>query len=212
MHDSQPGCTLSYSVLVLNRYYAAVRITTVRRAFVLLYREMAEVIHLEDGQYANYDFQSWCEVSELLAGQKNGHDDWVRAVSFEIRVPRVVRLLRFDRLMLPAPRFNRRNLLARDGHRCQYCGSHYPSSQLSLDHVIPRSRGGETNWDNVVCSCLSCNTRKGGRTPNEARMHLIRSPARPKHCPQLTMKLGNPRYESWKTFVNGAAASLEFAH
>jgi 5-methylcytosine-specific restriction endonuclease McrA len=212
MRDSQPGCTLNYSVLVLNRYYTAVRITTVRRAFVMLYRELAEVIHLEDGQYANYDFSSWCEISELWAEHKNGHDDWVRAVSFEIRAPRVIRLLRFDRPLLPAPRFNRRNLLARDGHRCQYCGSHYPSSQLSLDHVLPRSRGGETTWDNVVCSCLTCNTRKGGRTPHEARMHLIRSPGRPKHCPQLTMKLGNPRYESWKTFVNGAAASLEFAH
>lgn len=192
---------LSNSVLVLNRFYMAVHVVCVRRAFILLYRASAEVIHIEDGQYANYDFESWCEMSELRSGQKTLDQDWVRAVNFEIQVPRIIRLTRFEHVPHQSLRFNRRNLFARDGNRCQYCGKSLPTSQLSLDHVIPRSRGGETSWDNVVCACVACNTKKGGRTPKEARMNLISQPRRPRHNPQLAMKLGNPKYASWKSFL-----------
>jgi 5-methylcytosine-specific restriction endonuclease McrA len=191
-------------VLVLNRLYLAVHVVGVRRAFGLLCRDVAEVIHLEDGSFANYDFQSWREISELRADFKEPHDDWIRAVNFEIQVPRVIRLLSFDRLPRRSLRLNRHTVLARDGHCCQYCGRRYPTGQLSLDHVIPKSRGGMTTWDNVVCACLSCNVKKGGRTPQEARMNLKRKPSRPKRSPLLTIKLENPKYESWKTWVDGA--------
>ena len=103
-----------------------------------------------------------------------------------------------------APGFNRRNLFARDSNRCQYCGRKFPPAELSLDHVMPRSRGGATNWENVVCSCVKCNVKKGGRTPEEARMHLIKPPAKPKRSPLLTVKLGNPKYRSWKSFLDDA--------
>jgi 5-methylcytosine-specific restriction endonuclease McrA len=195
---------LSASVLVLNRLYMAVHVVGVRRAFGLLCRDLAEVIHLEDGSFANYDFQSWRDVSELRAEFKQPNEDWIRAVTFEIQVPRVIRLLFFDRLPRRSLRLNRHTVLARDEHRCQYCGRRYPTGQLSLDHVIPRSRGGATTWDNVVCACLSCNVKKGGRTPQEARMSLKRKPLRPKRSPILTIKLENPKYESWKTWVDGA--------
>jgi 5-methylcytosine-specific restriction endonuclease McrA len=210
MIDTRRDRTLTNSVLVLNRHYLAVHVIAVRRAFCLLYRDLAEVIHHEDGQYANYDFASWCEVSELLAAERNDDDDdWIRAVNFEVRIPRVIRLLRYDRVPRQTLRFNRRNLFARDGHRCQYCGRSFPSHQLSFDHVLPRSRGGETNWENVVCSCVNCNSKKGGRTPQEARMRLLRPPARPRHNPLLAMKLGNPKYESWKTFLSGLECTLD---
>jgi 5-methylcytosine-specific restriction endonuclease McrA len=201
--------TLSSSVLVLNRFYMAVHVVNVRRAFGLLYRELAEVIHLEDGQYANYNFDTWREISEYQYLDCQDEEDWVRAVNFRIQIPRVIRLLQYDRVPRQSLRFNRRNLFARDGHRCQYCGENFPSSQLSLDHVLPRSRGGETSWENVVCSCLSCNTKKGGRTPQEARMKLICQPARPKHNPMLASKLCNPKYESWKTFLAGASFAVD---
>ena len=81
--------TLNSSVLVLNRLYMAVHVVNVRRAFGLLLRELAEVIHIEDGQYANYDFESWREISELQAEFKEPHEDWMRSVNFEIHVPRV---------------------------------------------------------------------------------------------------------------------------
>ncbi len=197
------GGALSSSVLVLNRLYMAVHIVNVRRAFCLLFREMAEIIHLEDGHFANYTFQSWQEISELRAETKQSHEDWVRAVGVEIQVPRVIRLLEFDRLPKQHLHLNRRNVLARDEHICQYCGRHYPTHQLSLDHVVPRSRGGETTWENIVCACLECNIRKGGRTPHEARMKLVRHPARPKRNPLLVLKLNNPKYESWRTWLDG---------
>ena len=159
-----PGAALACSVLVLNRLYMAVHVVNVRRAFGLLCRELAEVIHLEEGAFAAYSFESWREMSELRADLKQPHDDWIRAVNFEIQVPRVIRLLRFDRLPKQKLHLNRRNVLARDGHLCQYCGRHFPAHLLSIDHVVPRSRGGETTWENVVCACLTCNVKKGGRS------------------------------------------------
>ncbi|MDZ4781048.1 MAG: HNH endonuclease [Planctomycetia bacterium] len=200
---------LSASVLVLNRMYMAVHVINVRRAFSLLCRDLAEVIHLESGQYANYDFGSWREVSELRAHFKEPHEDWIRAVNFEIQVPRVIRLLAYDRLPKQTVRFNRRNIFARDNNRCQYCGKRFPTSELSLDHVMPRSRGGDTTWENIVCSCVACNVRKGGRTPTEAHMHLVRQPYKPKRSPLLSIKLGNPKYESWKSFLDSAYWSVD---
>jgi 5-methylcytosine-specific restriction endonuclease McrA len=204
-----PGNPLGASVLVLNRFYLAVHVINVRRAFGLLLRELAEVIHYQEGVYANYSFDSWREISELKAAFKEPHEDWIRAVNFEIQVPRVVRLLEFDRLPKQAVRFNRRNIFARDGNRCQYCGKNFPTSELSLDHVVPRSRNGPTSWENVVCACVACNVRKGGRTPHEAHMKLTRPPTRPKRSPLLAVKLGNPKYESWKTFLDNAYWSVD---
>lgn len=207
MQENGSISTLNTSVLVLNRFFMAVHVVSARRAFVLLYREMAEVIHLEDNLYANYDFSSWCEISELRSTEREPSEDWIRTVSFELQVPRVIRLYRYDRVPKQSLRFNRRNLFARDEHRCQYCGRAKPSSQLSFDHVMPRSRGGPTSWENVVAACVDCNTKKGGRTPKEARMKLIRKPAKPKYSPVLASKLNNPKFESWRSFV-GAGQSV----
>ncbi len=199
---------LSSSVLVLNRLYIAVHIIGVRRAFSLLCRELAEVVHLEDGRFTNYDFQAWREISELRAELKEPGDDWIRAVNFEIQVPRVVRLLYYDRLPRRSLRLNRHTVFARDGHRCQYCGRRLPTNQLSLDHVTPRSHGGGTSWENVVCACLTCNVKKGGRTPQEAHMTLVTKPARPKQSPLLLLKLRNPKYASWKTWLEGQLCEM----
>ena len=211
MISQNRGRALNASVLALNRNFTAVRVITARHAFILLFRDVAEVIDIEEGQFNNYDFPSWCELSRLRVEQKDTHDDWIRAVNFEIQVPRIVRLTRFDRQHCTTLRLNRRNLFARDDHCCQYCGQVLPANQLSLDHVVPRSRGGETTWENVVASCVKCNTKKGGRTPQEARMKLMRAPARPSHNPLLTVKLGNPKYESWKSFLPKSSMLVDFS-
>ena len=127
---------LGASVLVLNRFYVAIHVINVRRAFSLLCRDLAEVVHLEDGQFANYDFESWREISDLKSSFKEPDEDWIRSVNFEIQVPRVIRLLFFERLPKQVVRFNRRNVFARDGNRCQYCGRSFPTSELSLDHIV----------------------------------------------------------------------------
>lgn len=203
--DESPGDPLASSVLVLNRLYLAVHVIGVRRAFGLLFRELAEVVHLEDGRFANYDFDAWREICELRSDERRPHDDWIRAVSFEIQAPRVIRLLRYDRLPRRELHLNRRSVLARDGHRCQYCSRRLPLHMLSIDHVLPRSRGGLTSWENVVCACLPCNMRKGGRTPQEARMSLARRPSKPARSPWLTAKLTNPKYAVWNTWLDGVA-------
>lgn len=202
---------LNASVLVLNRQYMAIHVVDVKRAFGLLLRQLAEVIHIEDGVYANYDFDSWREISTLRAefGEDDPHSDWVRSVNFAIQAPRVLRLLHFDKVPRQRVRLNRRNLFARDGNRCQYCGKGFPTSELSIDHVVPSCRGGQTLWENVVCACVRCNVRKGGRTPSEAHMKLIKKPVRPRRSPMLSVKLGNPKYASWKTFVDEAYWSVD---
>ncbi|MCM2371409.1 HNH endonuclease [Aporhodopirellula aestuarii] len=195
------GRVLDTNVLVLNRFYMPIRVVNVRRALTLLYRECAEVIDCDDGQYVSYDFGSWCELSQLASSDKQPGEEYLQAVGFEVKVPRIARLTRFDRMPAQTVRFNRRNLFARDEYRCQYCGKVEPMTKLSLDHVVPRSHGGATTWENIVCSCLRCNSRKGGRTPQQARMKLLTNPAKPRFNPLMTHSIDDPRYESWKTFL-----------
>ncbi|MHC4220782.1 MAG: HNH endonuclease [Planctomycetota bacterium] len=200
---------LGCNVLVLNKHYMAVRIVGVRRAFSLLFRQLAEVVSLEQGNYWNYDFDNWCQLSQLRQSMEPDEHDWVATVNFNIAVPRIIRLLFYDRLPRSGVKFNRRNIFARDKNTCQYCGKHYSSSELSFDHVIPRSMGGEATWENIVCSCLKCNVKKGGRTPRQARMKLIKKPIKPKRNPLLYIHLGYQRYQSWKQFLDNAYWSVE---
>jgi len=196
--------SLDCSVLVLNRFYMAIRVVDVRRAMTLLYRGCAEVITIEDDQYTNYDFENWCELSELQALEKQPGEDYIKTPTRDLLVPRIVRLVLYDRIPKSTVRFNRKTLFARDGYRCQYCGQTRPMSQLSLDHVLPRSQGGRTTWENVVCSCTACNGKKGGRTPLQAGMRLLSEPVRPTASPGIAVTLKDPRYESWKTFLSSA--------
>ncbi len=200
---------LDARVLVLNRLYVAVRVISARRAFAMLCRGLAEIIHVEDGQYVNYDFQTWTEVSEFRRQYERDQHDWVRTVRYEIAVPRIIRLFGYDRLPAQRVKLNRRNLFARDRNQCQYCGHHFPTSDLTLDHVTPRTQGGGDTWENLVCACVPCNARKGGRTPDQARMSLIRKPVKPKRNPLITLKLGSEKYRSWKAFLDEAYWSVE---
>lgn len=200
---------LSASVLVLNRLYMAIRVINVRRAVSMLYRELAEVVSVEQGQYLSYDFDSWVEVSDARSRFEPELHDWIHTVRFQIAVPRIVRLLGYEKLPRVHVKFNRRNLYARDQNRCQYCGKRYATNELSLDHVVPRSQGGLTNWENVVCACLACNVRKGGQTPEQAHMRLITRPQRPVRSPVLTIKLSNSKYASWKQFLDYAYWNVE---
>jgi 5-methylcytosine-specific restriction endonuclease McrA len=201
---------LDASVLVLNKLFMAIHIISVRRAFCLLAKDLAEVVSLEEGQFTTYDFSTWREVSEFRSKNfRQEDDDWVRTVSTEIQVPRVIRLTGYDRLPKQTVKFNRRNIFARDNNQCQYCGKKFPTSELSLDHVVPRAQNGASTWENIVCACVNCNVKKGGRTPVEANMRLIRKPEKPKRSPILNLKLTNRKYQSWKSFLDNAYWSVE---
>ncbi len=167
--------TIDHSALVLNQNYEPLNVCSVRRAFVLVYRGKAEVLH----------------------GAENG----IRGVERSFYRPSVIRLRRYVRRPQPRLRLTRREVFARDHHRCQYCGR--SDSELTLDHVLPRHRGGRHEWDNVVAACQRCNHRKAARTPREAGMRLIQKPVRP--AATIATMFGHyvHRYREWHPFLLG---------
>ena len=209
MSEALPISGLTCNVLVLNRLYMAIRVVSARRAFNLLVKNLAEVISVENDSYLSYNIESWLELSQLKAQYEREQNDFVRTVRFEIAVPRIIRLMSYDRLPRQEVKLNRRNIYARDHSLCQYCGKKFPTQELSLDHVVPRSHGGKTTWDNLVCACVYCNAKKGGRTPHQARMHLMKVPVKPKRNPVINVRLGSDKYASWKHFLDHAYWSVE---
>jgi len=143
----------------------------------------------------------WCqgkvEVIEV-------HDREIRAVSISFKLPSVIRLIRFVKIKrrydyVP---FSRANIYARDKHACQYCGSVFAISDLTFDHVIPVAQAGRKDWENIVTCCVGCNRKKGGRTPREAKMHLIRSPRRPNSVPAIRITIGlRDAPENWRDYL-----------
>lgn len=162
--------------LVLNQNYEPLNVCSVRRAFVLVYRGKAEVLEQGDEPISGADAQTWT-------------------------TPSVIRLAHFVRRPHPRPRLTRREVFARDGERCQYCGQR--GGQLTLDHVVPKHRGGEHAWENLVTACRACNHRKGGRTPQEARMDLLSEPRRPSTHPSVMYAPYLARYREWRPFLQG---------
>jgi 5-methylcytosine-specific restriction endonuclease McrA len=191
-----PPSVLNTKVLVLNRSYLPVHITVVRRALTLLYQDIARAV---DEQYRTFDFAGW---SDLAASEES-----VGLVGRAIRVPRVILLQTYDRVPRRYVRFSRFNIYARDGNTCQYCGRRFARGDLNLDHVVPRSRGGTSTWENVVCSCHRCNRVKGGRTPAEAGMRLVRQPRRPQWTPFMTEVYSLRRYKEWMPFLSAVDAA-----
>ena len=209
------GSHLDSNVLLLNAHYMALRVVSVRRAFMLLFkrdaelRPVAEIVHVEDGRYVSYNFEDWAALSSFHREFEPTQHDWIRTVRFDIAVPRIIRVLTYARLPQRDVKLNRRNIFARDANTCQYCGKRFTTSELSLDHVIPRSRGGNSSWENLVCACIKCNVRKGGRTPSEAHIRLIKPAVKPRRNPVVSIKLSDNRYASWKQFLDNAYWDVE---
>jgi 5-methylcytosine-specific restriction endonuclease McrA len=164
-------------VLVLNASYEPLNVTTVKRAHVLVFKGKAEVIE------------------EL--------DRPLRSATGRFQWPHVIRLVQYVRVPRAIQRkISRRALFARDGWRCVYCGT--ANNRLTLDHVVPRSRGGDSVWENVVTSCAPCNHRKGNRLPHEVHMELRIRPTPPN--PALFIQLAAPKIpERWLQYLPGAA-------
>jgi len=191
-YDKPPRRMLNSNVLVLNRSYLPIHVTTVRRAFTLIYQGTALAVNRD---YETFDFESW-------RTRPVARTDVIGTPSGSICVPRVIVLRGYDRVPKRHVRYSRVNIFARDKFTCQYCGVSPHRSQLNLDHVIPRSLGGRTTWENVVCSCVECNRRKGGRTPTQARLRLIRHPSKPRWTPMMHHIISKIRYEEWRPFLH----------
>lgn len=188
---------LNTAVLILNRHYQPVHVTSVRRGFSLLYQGIAKAV---DEQFRIYEFAGWAELSAA------NHDS-ISTVSRPIRVPRVLVLSAFEHLPRSRVRFSRLNIYSRDQDTCQYCGRRLSRSELNLDHVLPRSQGGKTSWENVVCSCVECNLAKGGRTPEQAGMKLLKRPTRPRWTPFFRGAARRVTYREWLPFLTLTDAS-----
>jgi 5-methylcytosine-specific restriction endonuclease McrA len=183
---------LERPTLVLNRNWQPVNVATVARALVLLWNEAARVVDVAD-----YQTFSWDDGSKLRPRDGEG---FVQATSVRLRVPEVIALADYDRQPQSAVTFSRRNVFKRDHYVCQYCGEQTGTDELTIDHVVPRSRGGVSSWTNCVLACVSCNKRKADRSPHEAGMTLRRQPTRPTWKPVYADH--HVRLESWSKFVS----------
>ena len=194
------GTGLKYRVLVLNRLWQPVNIVGVERAFSLLLQDHAQVIYTGDESFRMMDSSTWLQLSEEQA--PDDREDYIQTVKLRIRVPKVLLLRSYDQLPAQEVKFTRENLFDRDDYRCQYCGNNYEAAKLNMDHVIPRDRGGRTSWENIVTSCIKCNSRKANRLPHQADMHLIRKPERPKWRPFVSSLIGQSYDSDWDHFIN----------
>jgi 5-methylcytosine-specific restriction endonuclease McrA len=197
---------LDSSVLVLNRLWQAVNVCSARRAFSLIYSGQAQVVDAQSGDYQTFDFEEWRDLSTDEPGP-----DLVHTLNFSIRVPKIIVLLVFDRLPRKDVKLTRQNIFMRDQFHCQYCSKKFDRNDLNIDHVVPRSRGGKTTWENIVCSCIRCNTKKGNRTPEQARMPLKRVPKAPRPRAFLNITMSKVPHDSWKTFVDVAYWNVELS-
>lgn len=210
---------MSSDTLVLNMAYHAVHIADWQKAISLLYQGHAEAV---DENLQAYNFADWVELSSMMKENAKG---FVNSSTMKVAIPEVIRLTRYDRLPKQDVKFTRQNIYEHYGFKCCYCGGKFKTSELNLDHVMPKSRGGKTTWDNIVLSCITCNTVKDDRTPDEAtypidpnklpthlkhkaghKMTLLVKPSRPKWKGVRTvmMKAPMPIPVSWQRLIDKA--------
>jgi 5-methylcytosine-specific restriction endonuclease McrA len=162
--------------LLLSQGYEPIKVISWRRAIALISLGKVEVIEEYDAE--------------------------IRAVSLVIKVPAVVRLLRSFRRHAKPVKFSRANIYARDNHRCQYCGVKCPLHELTYDHVVPRSKGGRTSWENITTCCYACNARKANRTPAEAHMRLRSQPVRPQWIAAVSIRVSTRSVpQAWRDYL-----------
>ena len=163
--------------LLLNASFEPLKVVDWQKAITLLFQGKVEVV-------ANYERE-------------------IHSVSFTIKMPSVIRLLRYIKIKrrVDYVPFSRANIYARDEHTCQYCGEAFASGDLTFDHVVPVAQGGRKDWENIVTCCVTCNRKKGGRTPAEAGMHLQRTPKRPESAPAIRIKFSHNAPESWRDYL-----------
>lgn len=185
---------LSAPVLVLNRNFQAVRVTTARRAFVMMYVGIARAL---DATFEPVEWDEWA------AEPPEEGDEHVGTPRGPVRVPRLLLLSAYNRVPRTTVRLSRRNVFMRDGYRCQYCSKTPRVSDLNLDHVVPRCRGGRSTWENLVTSCRDCNLRKGRLSTEESGMFPMRAPVRPSWSAAAQLAASPRRFTEWEPFLTG---------
>lgn len=194
--------------LVLNKSFYAIQVIDPLRAISLLWQGHAEAV---DENYQTYDFMDWHDFSKLVEDHPAG---FMHSPTWTVAIPEVIRLTRMEKLPPGKVKFTRKNIYDHFKNTCSYCGGQPGIKELDMDHVIPRSKGGKTNWDNIVLSCKDCNRYKADRTPKEAGMKLLRKPSRPRWqgVQKMTFRAPFKLKKSWKTFLDEAFWNVELEH
>ncbi|MBL4883070.1 MAG: HNH endonuclease [Planctomycetaceae bacterium] len=190
---------LSRPTLVLNKAWQPVHVATAARSLIMLWNGTVKVVDPAD--YQTYSWEDWSSIPAQSG------DAVVQTVDQKILIPDIVVLQNYSKVPKQTVTFSRRNLFRRDGFRCQYCGSKPQSSDLTIDHIVPRSQQGGSSWVNCVLACIKCNARKGGRTPEQANMKLKRKPVRPKW--NHLFDVPKHRVSSWSRFISDAYWNVE---
>lgn len=189
---------LTSPTLVLNKNWMAIGVNPVQHAICKVSDGNARIVDPHDFQL--YTWADWAKLKP-----KPG-EDVVRSANGPVRSLDVIVLTYYDKIHSQAVACNRRNIFARDRNTCQYCGCKPGTENLSIDHVTPECQGGITSWDNCVLACIECNVRKGGRTPLQAKMKLLKPPVRPKWTPTFRTRMIKP---TWERFVNDLYWNVE---
>ncbi|MGE9270901.1 MAG: HNH endonuclease [Verrucomicrobiales bacterium] len=189
-------------VLVLNRFWQPVQTCSARHALKLLCLGHAEILQTqEEGEFQTHDFDSWCDYSSSGA-----MGELVHTVKIALEIPRIIVLATYDKFPKLEVRLSRRNVFLRDQYTCQYCARVFAEQDLNLDHVMPRDKGGPSTWENLVTSCIRCNTRKANKLPKEANMHPLNPPVAPRWRPVFGLRgFQGPHHSSWDYFLRAEA-------
>ena len=185
-----------HTVLVLNRYWQAIHVKTPAEAFCMMATAAAHALDItEDGSFLPTNWDEWISMPI------REHDAQVRTTRGAIRVPTVIIAVKYGRMHLRRPSLGARGIWERDGGVCQYTGRKLKPEEGNIDHIVPRSRGGATSWENCVLAHREVNSRKADRLPNEAGLCLLRVPAAPRVLPASAYSRNQHRIRDWEHFL-----------
>lgn len=204
---------LNNPVLVLNRLWQPVNICTARRAFSLLYLGHAQVVFSdEEANFYTHDIQSWVTITR---GRNDLDMEMVKTISYSFGIPEIIVLSMFDRLPKKEVKFTRQNIFERDEYVCQYCGKNFEPRELNLDHVVPRDKGGKNSWENIVTSCIRCNTKKANKLPHQAGMFPLKEPKAPTWRPFMCLAEKTAKrkaHHSWRHFLDLKPSKVQMSN
>lgn len=195
---------LEGQVLVLNRHWAPIQVTVVKEAIGLVAKGHAKIIDAET--YQVHDLLSWADVTKAREALES---DKIHSTHLVMTAPEVIMLTTYEGMGERSVVFSRRNIFKRDHHTCQYCATQPDSSELTIDHIIPKSKGGKSTWENCVLACIPCNKRKADRTIEQAGMKLRKVPKKPTWKALIQAASAKQKRKSWDQFVSEAYWNVE---